>query len=148
MGDATSRSASQSVVLISESNACAAGPCSEWELVLYAFFDGELDKANCGQCHGCLVEVRRLKSVNQDRQSAYSRGYRLVCSRWSAGRPLPMGFHYPVHVVPTTMAFADKAVRLDQLYRPYRLGAPRRRVDLSRYRTDLPLYRWGYVGKP
>jgi hypothetical protein len=21
------------------------------------------------------------------------------------------------------------------------------RVDLSRYRTDLPLYRWGYVGK-
>jgi len=49
--------------MIPESNASAAGPCSECELVLHAFFDGELDAAvslacerNLGQCQGCFVE--------------------------------------------------------------------------------------------
>ena len=48
---------------IPESNASATGPCSEYELVLHAFFDGELDAAvsfacerNLGQCQGCFVE--------------------------------------------------------------------------------------------
>jgi anti-sigma factor RsiW len=48
---------------IPESNASAAGLCSECELVLHAFFDGELDAAvslacerNLGQCQGCFVE--------------------------------------------------------------------------------------------
>jgi hypothetical protein len=49
--------------MIPESNASAAGPCSECELVLRAFFDGELGVAvslacerNFGQCQGCFVE--------------------------------------------------------------------------------------------
>jgi hypothetical protein len=38
---------SRSIVLISEFNAGSAGLCSEWELALYALFDGELlDKAD------------------------------------------------------------------------------------------------------
>jgi anti-sigma factor RsiW len=49
-----------------------AGPCSEWELVLHAFFDGELgaaDSLTCeqhlGQCQRCAVEVKNLKSIRQ-----------------------------------------------------------------------------------
>jgi hypothetical protein len=49
--------------MIPESNASAAGSCSECELVLLAVFDGELDVAvslacerNLGQCQGCFVE--------------------------------------------------------------------------------------------
>ena len=49
--------------MIPESSASAAGPCSECELVLDAFFDGELDAAdslacepNLGQCQGCVIE--------------------------------------------------------------------------------------------
>jgi hypothetical protein len=51
---------SRSIVLISEFNAGSAGLCSEWELVLYALFDGELlDKADwampsCGE----KIEIR------------------------------------------------------------------------------------------
>ena len=46
----------------SKTNARSAGPCSECELVLDAFFDGELDAAvslacerNPGQCQGRFV---------------------------------------------------------------------------------------------
>ena len=49
--------------MIPEANASAAGPCSECELVLRAFFDGELGAAvslacewNLGPCKGCFVE--------------------------------------------------------------------------------------------
>jgi anti-sigma factor RsiW len=49
--------------LIPESNASAAGPCSECELVFHAFCDVELDAADSlarerdlGQCQGCFVE--------------------------------------------------------------------------------------------
>jgi anti-sigma factor RsiW len=49
-----------------------AGPCSEWELVLHAFFDGELNMADSlrceqhlGQCQGCSIEVKNLKSMRR-----------------------------------------------------------------------------------
>ena len=49
--------------MIPESNASAAGPCSQCELVLHAFCDVELDAADSlarerdlGQCQGCFVE--------------------------------------------------------------------------------------------
>src|ERR1700678_1046880 len=58
--------------MIPESSASNAGPCSEWELVLHAFFDGELDaagslacKQHLGQCQGCFVEVEKLKSMRR-----------------------------------------------------------------------------------
>jgi anti-sigma factor RsiW len=47
-------------------------PCSEWELALHAFFDGELDAADSSkceqhleQCEGCSVEVKNLKSMRR-----------------------------------------------------------------------------------
>jgi anti-sigma factor RsiW len=46
------------------------GPCSEWELALHAFFDGELDAADsltCEQhlerCQRCSGEMKNLKSM-------------------------------------------------------------------------------------
>jgi anti-sigma factor RsiW len=49
-----------------------AGACSEWELVLHAFFDGELDavdsltcKLHIRQCQRCSGELRNLKSMRQ-----------------------------------------------------------------------------------
>jgi len=49
-----------------------AGPCPEWEFVLHAFFDGELDAADSftfeqhlAQCQGCSSEVENLKSMRQ-----------------------------------------------------------------------------------
>jgi len=49
-----------------------AGPCPDWELVLHAFFDGELDAADSltceqhlAQCQGCAAEVENLKSMRQ-----------------------------------------------------------------------------------
>src|ERR1700738_1956340 len=55
-----------------ESSVSAAGPCSDWELVLHAFFDGELDAVDSfrcekllGQCQGCFLEVRNLKSMRR-----------------------------------------------------------------------------------
>lgn len=48
------------------------GPCLEWELVLHAFFDGELDAADSltceqhlAQCQGCSAEVENLKSMRR-----------------------------------------------------------------------------------
>jgi anti-sigma factor RsiW len=55
-----------------ESSMSAAGACSEWELVLHAFFDGELDAADSlacelhlGQCKRCAGELKNLKSMRQ-----------------------------------------------------------------------------------
>jgi anti-sigma factor RsiW len=55
---------------ISESS--TSGPCSEWELALHAFFDGELDavdsfkcEQHLEQCEGCSVEVKNLKSMRR-----------------------------------------------------------------------------------
>ena len=49
-----------------------AGPCPEWELLLHAFFDGELDVAHslrCEQhltaCLDCALEVRKLKAIRR-----------------------------------------------------------------------------------
>jgi hypothetical protein len=65
--------------MIPESSTRNAGPCSEWELVLHAFFDGELDAAgslaceqHLGQCRGCFVEVKKLKSMRRILRSAIS----------------------------------------------------------------------------
>jgi Putative zinc-finger len=58
--------------MIIEASTSNAGPCSEWELVLHAFFDGELDTAgslaceqHLGHCRGCFVEVEKLKSMRR-----------------------------------------------------------------------------------
>ena len=49
-----------------------SGPCSEWELLLHAFFDGELDavhslrcEQHLAQCPGCSVEVNKLKALRR-----------------------------------------------------------------------------------
>ena len=49
-----------------------SGPCLEWELLLHAFFDGELDAAHSlrceqhlAQCLGCSVELKKLKALRQ-----------------------------------------------------------------------------------
>jgi len=49
-----------------------AGACPDWELVLHAFFDGELDTADSlafelhlGRCQRCAVELKNLKSMRQ-----------------------------------------------------------------------------------
>lgn len=54
------------------SSTSATGPCSEWELALHAFFDGELDavdsfkcEQHLEQCKGCSVEVKNLKSMRR-----------------------------------------------------------------------------------
>jgi anti-sigma factor RsiW len=55
-----------------ESSMSAAGACSEWELVLHAFFDGELnavDSLACelhlGRCQRCSDEMKNLESMRQ-----------------------------------------------------------------------------------
>jgi anti-sigma factor RsiW len=55
-----------------ESSMSTAGACSDWELVLHAFFDGELDAADSqacelhlGRCQRCSHELRNLKSMRQ-----------------------------------------------------------------------------------
>jgi hypothetical protein len=55
-----------------ESGMSTAGACSDWELVLHAFFDGELDAADSlvcelhlGRCQRCAGELRNLKSMRQ-----------------------------------------------------------------------------------
>jgi anti-sigma factor RsiW len=49
-----------------------AGACPEWELVLHAFFDGELNAADSlacelhlGRCQRCSGEMKALKSMRQ-----------------------------------------------------------------------------------
>ena len=55
-----------------ESSMSTAGACSDWELVLHAFFDGELDGADSlacelhlGRCQRCFGEMKNLKSIRQ-----------------------------------------------------------------------------------
>jgi hypothetical protein len=55
-----------------ESSIGTAGACSDWALVLHAFFDGELDAAGSvacmlylGRCRGCSGELKNLKSMRQ-----------------------------------------------------------------------------------
>jgi anti-sigma factor RsiW len=54
------------------SNMITAGACSDWELVLHAFFDEELDaadslacKLHLGRCQRCSGELENLKSMRQ-----------------------------------------------------------------------------------
>jgi anti-sigma factor RsiW len=49
-----------------------AGACSDWELALHAFFDGELDAADSQacelhlkRCQRCSGELRNLKSIRR-----------------------------------------------------------------------------------
>jgi anti-sigma factor RsiW len=64
------------IVMISpptpETSMSMAGPCSDWELVLHAYFDGELDKADSRACElhlegcqPCSRELRNLKSMRK-----------------------------------------------------------------------------------
>ena len=55
-----------------ESGLSTTGPCSDWELALHAFFDGELDAADSlacelhlERCQGCSGELKNLKSMRQ-----------------------------------------------------------------------------------
>jgi len=55
-----------------ESSLSTTGACSDWELVLHAFFDGELDAAgslacelHLDRCQGCSGELKNLKSMRQ-----------------------------------------------------------------------------------
>ena len=55
-----------------ESGISTAGACPDWELVLHAFFDGELDatdslacELHLGRCQGCSGELKNLKSMRQ-----------------------------------------------------------------------------------
>ena len=54
------------------SSMSTAGACSDWELVLHAFFDGELDAADSlacelhlERCQRCAGELKNLKSMRQ-----------------------------------------------------------------------------------
>ncbi len=56
----------------SETSMNTAGACSDWRLVLHAFFDGELDatdslacELHLGRCQRCSGELRNLKSMRQ-----------------------------------------------------------------------------------
>ncbi len=64
------------IVMISppalETGMSTAGACSDWKLVLHAFFDGELDAADSQvcelhleRCQRCSGELRNLKSLRQ-----------------------------------------------------------------------------------
>jgi Putative zinc-finger len=81
--------------LASESSMSTAGACSDWELVLHAFFDGELDAADSlacelhlERCQRCAGELKNLKSMRQKiRRSAVGwaapgalKSYRLIAS--------------------------------------------------------------------
>jgi anti-sigma factor RsiW len=55
-----------------ESGIRTAGACWDWELVLHAFFDGELDASDAlacelhlGRCQRCSGELKNLKSMRQ-----------------------------------------------------------------------------------
>jgi Putative zinc-finger len=55
-----------------EHSMSAAGACSDWELVLHAFFDGELDavgslacKRHLWQCQRCSGELKNLESMRR-----------------------------------------------------------------------------------
>jgi hypothetical protein len=55
-----------------DSSMSTAGACSDWELVLHAYFDGELDAADSmacelhlRRCHRCSGEMKNLKSLRR-----------------------------------------------------------------------------------
>jgi anti-sigma factor RsiW len=55
-----------------ETRMSTAGACSDWELALHAFFDGELDAADSQacelhleRCQRCSGELRNLKSIRR-----------------------------------------------------------------------------------
>jgi hypothetical protein len=62
------------------SSMSTAGACSDWELALHAFFDGESDaadslacKLHLGRCQQCSGQLENLKSMRQKiRRSAVS----------------------------------------------------------------------------
>jgi anti-sigma factor RsiW len=64
-----------------KSSMSTAGACPDWELVLNAFFDGELDVADAlacelhlGRCPRCSGELENLKSIRlKIRRSAIGR---------------------------------------------------------------------------
>jgi anti-sigma factor RsiW len=66
------------------------GPCSDWRLVLHAFFDGELDAADSQacelhlrRCQRCSGELRNLKSMRQKfRRSAIGWAAPAVLLNW------------------------------------------------------------------
>ena len=55
-----------------ETSMSTTGACSDWELALHAFFDGELDAADSQacelhleRCQRCSGELRNLKSIRR-----------------------------------------------------------------------------------
>jgi anti-sigma factor RsiW len=55
-----------------ESSTSTARACTDWELVLHAFFDGELNAADSlacelhlGRCQRCSGQMKDLKSMRQ-----------------------------------------------------------------------------------
>jgi anti-sigma factor RsiW len=55
-----------------ESSTSTAGACTDWELVLHAFFDEELNAADSlacelhlGRCQRCSGQMKDLKSMRQ-----------------------------------------------------------------------------------
>jgi len=55
-----------------DTSMCTPCACSDWGLVLHAFFDGELDAADSQacelhleRCQRCSGELRNLKSIRQ-----------------------------------------------------------------------------------
>jgi anti-sigma factor RsiW len=66
-----------------ETSVSTAGACSDWKLVLHAFFDGELDAAESQACElhlerclHCSGELKNLKSMRQK--------FRRSASGWAA----------------------------------------------------------------
>jgi anti-sigma factor RsiW len=66
-----------------ESSMSTAGACSDWELVLHAYFDEELNAADSlacelhlDRCQRCSGELKNLKSMRQK--------FRRSAVRWAA----------------------------------------------------------------
>jgi anti-sigma factor RsiW len=66
--------------LAPEPGMSTAGACPDWELVLHAFFDGELDAADSlacelhlGRCQGCSGEIKNLESMRQKIRRSFVR---------------------------------------------------------------------------
>lgn len=87
----------------SESGLSTVGACSDWELVLHAFFDGELDAADflacefhLRRCQRCSGELENLKSMRQKirrsaiRWTAPDALRDRIGQRRSKGRSLPI----------------------------------------------------------
>jgi anti-sigma factor RsiW len=63
-----------------ESGMSTAGACPDWELVLHAFFDGELDAADSlacelhlARCQRCSGEIKNLESMRQKIRRSFVR---------------------------------------------------------------------------